>query len=138
VPSSSHQNSHAAELSDLSGVRVLVVEDTWHVANALKILLEDLKMDVAGPVATSAEAERLAAAQLPQVAVVDVNLKGEMAYGLINRLHEGGVPAIVVSGYAVLPRCTEKAAVILQKPFNGPGLVAALRHAVRSESTKGP
>ena len=40
----------------LRGVHVLVVEDTWHVAKALKTLLESLGMHVAGPAATTADA----------------------------------------------------------------------------------
>src|SRR5258705_11685058 len=116
--------------NSLAGVRLLVFEDAWHVATTLKALLETLGMGVVGPAVSIFGAERLAAARMPQVAVVDLNLKGEMAYGLINQLHDGGVPVIVASGYAVLPRLTENAAVILQKPYNGPDLVAALRQAV--------
>jgi DNA-binding response OmpR family regulator len=129
VHSSNLKGLPEAECSDLRGVRVLVVEDAWHLATTLKVLLETLGIEVVGPAATIFEAEHLAAARMPEVAVVDLNLKGEMAYGLINQLHDDGVPVIVVSGYAV-PRLTEKAAVILQKPFNGPDLVAALRQAV--------
>jgi hypothetical protein len=46
---------------DLKGLRALVVEDTWHVGKALQKLLEDLGVEVAGPVATVTEAERLIA-----------------------------------------------------------------------------
>jgi hypothetical protein len=42
--------------SSLRGVRVFVVEDTWHVAIALKSALEQVGMDVSGPAATTAEA----------------------------------------------------------------------------------
>jgi hypothetical protein len=38
-----------ADAPDLKGVRVLVVEDTWHVAKAMKALLERLEMSVLGP-----------------------------------------------------------------------------------------
>jgi CheY-like chemotaxis protein len=54
----------------LEGARVLVVEDTWHVAKALKSALEQVGMDVSGPAATTAEARRLMAEQMPRVAVV--------------------------------------------------------------------
>jgi CheY-like chemotaxis protein len=94
----------------LEDVRVLVVEDTWHVANAMKGLLEDLGMAVIGPAATLGEAERLVAAQMPQMAIIDVNLKCKMAYGLIQHLHEAAVPVIVVSGYAVPPGWKKTAA----------------------------
>ena len=115
--------------SELAGVRVLVVEDIWHVARALKGLLEGLGMEVIGPAATASEAEQLAAARMPALALIDINLKGEMAYSLIDHLHDKGVPIIVVSGYAVLTNLTEKAAAILQKPYQASELIAAL-HAV--------
>ena len=52
-----------------------------------------------------------------------------MAYGLIDQLNAQGVRIVVVSGYAVLPGLTEKVAAVLQKPINGPVLLAALRRA---------
>ena len=112
--------------SSLQGFRVLVVEDGWQVADALKISLERMGMVVAGPVATAREAQYLATECPPDLAVVDVNLKGEMAYGLIDRMHDRGVRVVVVSGYAVLPSSTKKAAAILQKPFSGAELQATL------------
>jgi CheY-like chemotaxis protein len=116
--------------SDLKGVRILVIEDQWHVANAMKLLFEAEGMDIVGPVGTVVGALRLATEQKTNLAVVDINLKGEMAYGLIDHLHDQGVRIVVVSGYAVLPRLTEKVVAVLQKPFNGPQLLAALRRAV--------
>jgi hypothetical protein len=40
----------------LKGVAVLVVEDIWHVATALKSTLEQMGMHVVGPTATTVEA----------------------------------------------------------------------------------
>jgi DNA-binding response OmpR family regulator len=114
----------------LQGARVLIVEDHWHVANALKSLLEVEGMEVSGPAGRVADARRLACEHKPELAVVDINLKGEMAYSLIDDLSDGGVHVVVVSGYAVLPRLTAKVAAVLQKPFNGPELLAALRRAL--------
>ena len=114
---------------ELRGARALVVEDQWHVANALKLLLEAEGMEVSGPVSTAADARRLAAKDKPELAVVDINLKGEMAYDLIDELHDQGVRVVVATGYAVMPRLSEKVAAVLQKPFNGPALLAALRRA---------
>ena len=132
MPSLDSQGPTGEKPSELAGVRVLVAEDAWYVARALKALLGDLGMEVVGPAATIFKAERLAAAHMPEVAVIDVNLKGEMAHDLIKQLHDGGVPVIVVSAYAVLPTLTEKAAAILQKPFDGLDLIVALRQAVAS------
>ena len=109
---------------------MLVVEDTWHVAKALKSALEHVGMDVSGPAATTAEARRLIAEHMPRLAVVDVNLKREMASGLIEELHDQGVSVVVVSGYALPPISADKVAAILQKPFSGSELLAALRRVV--------
>lgn len=114
---------------ELQDLRVLVVEDSWHVANALKALLEELGVNVSGPAATTDEAERLLAARTPDVAIVDINLKGEMAYGLIDHLHERGVRVVVISGYAVPQVARAKVAAVLQKPFSAKSLLAILRQA---------
>jgi|SRR5690606_21710030 len=121
--------------SQLRDLHVLVVEDSWHVANALKTLLEELGVKVGGPAATTAEAERLLAERTPDVAIVDINLKGEMAYGLIDRLNECGVRVVVISGYAVPQVAQAKVSAVLQKPFSARALLAILRQApVASEA----
>jgi DNA-binding response OmpR family regulator len=129
LPTSNNGGVERQPSAALRAIRVLVVEDQWHVANALKLLLEAEGMEVSGPAATAVDAGRLATEHKPELAVVDINLKGEMAYDLIDQLHDQGVRIVVASGYAVLPRLTEKVAAVLQKPFNGPELLAALRRA---------
>ena len=119
-----------ADLSVLRDVNVLVVEDNWQVAKALECALKQLEMQVSGPASTTSDAKRLVAAQMPRVAIVDVNLKREMACDLIAELHEQGVHVIVISGYAIPPIPKKKAAVILQKPFSAEDLLTALRTVV--------
>ena len=80
-----------AAASGLEGVHVLLVEDSWQVADALKLLLEKTGMVVSGPVATAKEAQDLVAENMPRLAIVDVNLKGEMAYALMDWLHARGI-----------------------------------------------
>jgi DNA-binding NtrC family response regulator len=126
--SSNAHGSPEAGLADLTGVRILIVEDSWQIGIALKSLLTAMGADVAGPVATAADAERLISEQLPDVAIVDFSLRdGEMAHSLIDRLNDQGVRVIVMSGYAVLPLAPEKAVAILQKPIIEAQLLAALR-----------
>src|SRR5205807_10021085 len=84
--------------SELKGARILLVEDSWHVGNAIKRLLRALGADVAGPAATTADAERLIAVRTPDVAIVDINLRGgERAYDLIDRLHEQRIPLVLTT-----------------------------------------
>ena len=111
----------------LRGVRVLLVEDSWQVADALSLLLEKTGMIVSGPVATAKEAKGLVAEHDPRLAIVDVNLKGEMAYGLIDWLNERGIKVLVISGYADLPQSLGQFAAILHKPFTAAALLATLR-----------
>jgi len=111
----------------LRGARVLLVEDSWQVADALSLLLEKTGMIVSGPVATAKEAKCVVAEHDPKLAIVDVNLKGEMAYGLIDWLNERGIKVLVISGYADLPQSLGQFAAILHKPFTAAALLATLR-----------
>jgi CheY-like chemotaxis protein len=95
---SNNGSVNALPHADLRGVRVLVVEDHWHVAKALKSFLETEGMKVGGPVATTADARRLATEQKPDLAVVDIHLKLETAYVLIHQLDDLGVRVVVLSG----------------------------------------
>jgi CheY-like chemotaxis protein len=84
---------------DLSGLRILVVEDSWHVGTAMRSLLRACGADVVGPAATTADAERLIFERAPDVALIDVNLRdGELAYDLLDRLHGRGIRVVVISG----------------------------------------
>jgi CheY-like chemotaxis protein len=113
---------------ELQGVGILLVEDSWHVGKAMKTLLHVLGADVAGPAATTAEAERLVAERTPDVAIVDINLRqGERANNLIDRLYEQHIPVIVLTGYAVVSLPPEKAEAILRKPASKEQLLATLR-----------
>ena len=130
MPTSNAGGVDEPSSANLRGVRVLVVEDHWHVGIALKSVLELEGMEVVGPAATTADAFRLATEEKPDLAVVDINLRGEMAYGLIDQLLDEGVCVVVVTGYAVLPQLTEKVVAVLPKPFNGHELLRALRRAL--------
>jgi CheY-like chemotaxis protein len=122
--------SQVSAPSRLKGVRVLIVEDMWPVAKAMKSALERVGMIVSGPAATAGDAERLIEAGKPHVAIVDINLGHETSHDLIDHLHALRVPVIVVSGYAYPDVPAEKMAAALRKPFVGPELLAALCQVV--------
>ena len=114
--------------SALKGMRILVVEDSWQVAIALKRLLQTLGAEVAGPVACTGDAERVISERLPDAAIVDINLRaGERAYGLIDQLLDKGIRVVVTSGYSNLSSLPETVAGILQKPVEAAQLVAVLQ-----------
>jgi two-component system, response regulator PdtaR len=118
--------------STLKAVRVLVVEDSWQVASTMKSALEELGMVVAKPAATLAAANRLIANHIFDLAVVDINLKGEMSYDLIVRLSDRGVRVVVVSGYVTPEESIPSAAAVLQKPLSTVQLIATLRQVMHT------
>ena len=126
MPPSGGESSQA-DSSNLRGMRILLVEDSWQLGMALKNLLRSFEAEVDGPVATASDADRLISQHVPDAAVVDINLRhGERSYGLIDRLIDQGVPVIVTSGYSNLPTLPAKA-YILEKPFREEKLIAILR-----------
>jgi DNA-binding NtrC family response regulator len=118
----------AAETAELSGVRVLIVEDSWDVGTGLTMLLESWGAEIVGPVATMADARRLVLESAPDAALVDINLRnGEQSYGLIDWLHERSIRIVVISGYPDVSHAKDKAAAILPKPIRAELLLASLR-----------
>jgi DNA-binding response OmpR family regulator len=119
----------AAALS-LTGLEILVVEDNAAVASAMRSLLEEVGMQVVGVATNVSEADALCSSRPPQIAVVDVQLGRDMAFGLIDRLRRAGVAVLVISGHAAVAEQVTDGAVILQKPFSGSQLLAALHDAI--------
>lgn len=114
--------------SELEGIDVLIVEDSWDVGTGLKMLLEAWGADPVGPVATVNDAQRLVSERAPHVALVDMNLRnGERSYELIDWLHAQGVHVIVISGYPNVSLAKDKAVAILPKPIRHDLLLASLR-----------
>ena len=118
----SHEETHS-----LRGVRVLIVEDSWQVAMALKSMLSDRGMVVTGPTSKIAEAERLAVDEKPELALVDLHLKGEMSWGLVDWLHQRGLRVIVLTGYAGLTPSLDRVHAIVQKPFGAQEVLEAMQ-----------
>src|SRR5215831_10187448 len=130
IMTSSHEHLPATGRSsdDFAGLDILLVEDSRDVGQAVKALLELCGATVAGPAATIADAEVLLACHLPDVAIVDLHLRGgERSDSLIGRLREQGVPIIMLSGsfeLASLPSI--EGAIILEKPVSEAQLIAHL------------
>jgi response regulator of citrate/malate metabolism len=118
--------SPAFDPSVLKGVPVLVVEDAWQVAKAMKGLLDQLEMNVVGPAATVADARCLVATLKPLKALIDVNLKGELAWDLIDDLCEQGIDVVVISGYPLLHNSRCASVTHIQKPYDAAELVSVL------------
>jgi len=133
-PSTDHELNEGDLSDDLSGLRVLVVEDSWDVATGLTGLLRGWGVDVLGPVASTADALGVISERSVDVALVDMNLRGgERAHDLIDRLHDQDIRIIVISGYADVLVAAGKVAAVLQKPMRADALLQSLRAAPNKE-----
>jgi len=119
--------------ADLSGRRVLVVEDEALVSMLLEDMLEDLGCQVLGPVMRVSDA--LAALAEPDarfdVAILDVNLGGERCFTVAEALRARGTPFILSTGYddgGIDEGWRDRP--ILRKPFLSSQLEDVLRQAL--------
>ncbi|TNC67572.1 response regulator [Rubellimicrobium roseum] len=87
-------------LPPLNGRRVLVVEDEYVLADDLRAELEARGAKVIGPVATLLDGLNIVQqGPVPDLAILDINLQGEMVYPLADVLRELGVPFLFATGY---------------------------------------
>lgn len=84
----------------MAGKRVPVVEDEYFLAKSLAVDLRDFGADVLGPVAPIADALAVITSERLDAVVLDVNLRGEMAYPVADLLIERRVPFVLATGYA--------------------------------------
>ncbi|HYC02038.1 MAG TPA: response regulator [Azospirillaceae bacterium] len=124
---------------DLAGLRILVVEDEVLVAINLELLLEEIGCTVAATAHRVAPALETVAAlggteDAPDIAVLDVNIAGEMVFPVADALADRGIPFLFATGYgrAVLAGAGERHAdcPVLQKPYSRLQLATALRDAL--------
>lgn len=111
----------------LSNIRVLVAEDEFYIADDLAKALRTAGAVPVGPVSTTAEAEELLRNSKIDAAILDMNLRGELAIHLAVKVQAMMLPCLIVSGYskvelpeavASLPR--------LEKPIDCKKVVDAL------------
>jgi CheY-like chemotaxis protein len=112
----------------LEGLKVLVVEDNLLLAEVTKILLEDSGCQVVGPAGWLARGLELARDEPLDGAVLDINLHGEMSFGIAEVLCARGVPFIFVTGYedrSIVPLAF-RSAPRLDKPVADERLIEAM------------
>lgn len=105
---------------DLTERCILLVEDDHVIARSLARLLTLWGAIIAGPAATAEQALALLEnTDRLDFAVVDINLRGAMAFAVADALIARGVPFAFTTGYdaSAIPERYRHAAV-LQKPYD--------------------
>jgi ActR/RegA family two-component response regulator len=83
----------------LRGARILIVEDEYYLAQDLADALTHRGVDVLGPVGTVEEASEAVRRADFDCAIVDMNLRGDMAFPIADQLREAGIPFLIATGY---------------------------------------
>ena len=112
----------------LDGLRILVVEDDYVLADALRFLLDGYGGTVAAIAPSVERALQALAAVTVDIAVLDINLHGANVAPLADHLLRLGVPFVFLTGYAdaeVLPEHL-RTQPRFYKPVQGDALVEAM------------
>ena len=112
----------------LTGLRVLVVEDEATISMWMEDVLDELGCKVVATASRLDVAMEKARTVEVDVALLDVNLVGQVSYPVAEILRARNIPFVFATGYgsAGLPAGLEDTPV-LSKPFLRDQLAAALR-----------
>ena len=103
---------------DLTGRRVLVVEDEGAIALLIEDMLADLGCEIAASAATLDKACELARTARIDFAILDLNLDGASAIPVARILRERHIPFVFSTGYGTGGVSEEFAGYpLLPKPF---------------------
>lgn len=83
-------------------VSVFLVEDEYLLAAVLQRDLETVGFRVFGPYTTLEAAQAAVGAERYDVAIIDINLHGQLAYPIADELLKRDVPLIMLTGYELL------------------------------------
>ncbi len=116
-----------AELFDLSGSRVLVLEDSYYLAWDVARALKAAGADVIGPCPNEDAALAAIARDPPTCGILDINLGAGPSFEIAHELARRNIPFLFVTGHgdAVIPREFADAPHV-QKPVDPQRVVEAL------------
>jgi DNA-binding NarL/FixJ family response regulator len=107
--------------------RILIVEDSFLIAESFARLMADRGFTVIGPVATADGALRQIEQENPDCILLDVNLREGSALVVARALTKRGTPFVVVTGYSRDSLPTElQQAPYMPKPIADADLIEAV------------
>src|SRR5215204_1232525 len=112
--------------------RVLVIEDEALVAMLIEDMIHDSGGEMVGSACRLSDAVALAQETQADVALLDINLGGALAYPVADVLRQRGVPIVFTSGYGsagLIERFQD--CPMLDKPFDQPSLEKAIHTVVK-------
>lgn len=115
--------------------RVLIVEDEAFVVMLIEDMLAELGFEIAGIASRVAAALPLVATLDFDLAILDVNLNGEMSFPVADAIAGKGVPYLFATGYGRPAIAAEHAhRPVIKKPFSIQDLGSAIKAALSGGS----
>ncbi len=111
----------------VSGLRVFLAEDEFHVLLLIEDMLGELGCLVVNSSSNILAAMRAAETTEAQLAILDINLAGQPTYPVARILKDRGIPLLFSTGYGFAGIDPEwKSCSVIQKPFAIGELCSAL------------
>jgi len=107
--------------------RILIVEDEILVSLDLETMVRGAGYSIVGPAFSVTEALNLIDHEIIDACLIDLNLRGEQAVPIVDKLDAKSIPFIIVTGHLrehLLERHRKKP--IVTKPFQAQELLAIL------------
>ena len=125
-------------MQNLDGARVLLLEDEFLIALDAEQILKELGVLHVEIAATLSDAEERAQAGEYDLALLDVNINGEMSFGLAQSLRARGVPVVFATGYELKDSAISEvgAAYCVTKPYTSERLRQTLCAAMDGDVTQ--
>jgi DNA-binding response OmpR family regulator len=115
----------------LSDLRVLILEDEVMVSMLLEDMMQELGCAAVRMTSSIADAHAALAEETPQLAALDVNVRGEPVFPFADALIAKGVPFVFITGYGVQGLPPEwRSRPVVQKPFSVDSLEVGLKAAL--------
>ena len=118
-------------MTSLAGKRILIVEDEALLATMVADILECGGATIVGPASTLKKGLILAERGQIDVALLNVNLRGESIDPIADMLFSRGTPIVFATGYGERPAGPWTRAPIIGKPFTDADLLRAIRQALQ-------
>ena len=115
---------------------VLLVEDNLDLAESMAFALATYGWQTVGPVCTSADALKSVDRDSFDVAILDLELDGEMSYPVADALRSREIPFVFLTGQLAADEIPERFATekLLSKPVSPESLIEALEDGRRTGS----
>ena len=106
--------------------RILVVEDENFLAMELAWIVEDAGYSVVGPERSVAETRQVLASKAVDLALLDVNLGGELVFPVSKMLDTLGIPFVFITSNSALVPPKYRHRPLMTKPFRPQALLALI------------